>query len=179
MAQDFCSCLWGENDCDFVHSYMMKIQSPCNVQYIWPRCLDQEKWRRQIIKQKADELNLFSGTMGCSFTCAQLHLWIDPVTILIRGGNAVKTVGEVKDKGVCDASCITAGVDQGLGIIIKVLLSLLGNGETCPHSKDMRTDSCRRAGLYRHFYIAAQIPSLWTHTLCISRFLLICQRLIH
>lgn len=56
---------------------------------------------------------------------------MDPFAVLIRERNAAKTE-EVKDKGVCDASCITAGVDQGLGIIIKVLLSLLDK-------KDMST----------------------------------------
>lgn len=49
---------------------------------------------------------------------------MDPFAVLIRERNAAETE-EVKDKGVCDASCITAGVDQGLGILIKVLLSLL------------------------------------------------------
>lgn len=56
---------------------------------------------------------------------------MDPFAVLIRERNAAETE-EVKDKGVFDASCITEGVDQGLGIIIKVLLSLLDK-------KDMST----------------------------------------
>lgn len=114
---------------------------------VWVRAGETRQRKTQTQRQgNGSEIKKKKKKLLCSCRCAQLHFWTDLVVVLIRerneDGETVKLEGKGSEKDVCDAWYITAVIDQGFGIMIKVLLSLLENKETCTHS-------CTRICLHR------------------------------